>query len=88
MNDEQRQRLERMRQQKASRPTDEDYVALVEACCEQDMATGEIIMEIRRLDGCGLREALDRLRYYARQTEHSQVAARRASFDAIGRAVS
>lgn len=84
MTDEQRTRLARMRELKAQEPTDADLVALVEACCEQNMPVSGIIGELRRLQYGDLRTTARRLHYFSLQTENPAVLARREQFARIG----
>lgn len=79
------QRLEARRAAQKREPQEEDYVALVDACCEQDMRPYEILTELRALNALSLREAVDYLCYYAQRSTNPATIARRQQFAELGR---
>lgn len=85
MSEEQRQKLELLRKQRAAKPTPEDYVALVEACFEQDMSIHDTVREVRGVEGCGLVEGVRWLQLAVTKSTTPACAERRQRVLRIGR---
>lgn len=85
MTPEQERRLQLMRELRTKRPTEADYIALIETCFEQDLSIHDTVREVRSIEGCSLLEALRWLQLAVTKSTHPVCVERRQSVLRIGR---